>query len=341
MATPSGMQHPTPILFFDTVNGFQRSAAVKAAIELDLFTAVSGGAREAATIASATNASERGIRILCDYLVVLGFLTKENGRYSATLESEMFLNRKSQAYAGGAVEFLLNPHALDVFDHLTDTVRNGGRRPQDAHTLAPEDEMWIKFAKGMMPMMVPGAQSLAANLPLPNDRPTRVLDIAASHGMWGITIGLRFHDAQIVGLDWDNVLQVARANANRLGLGARYSTIAGSAFEVDFEGPYDAILLPNFLHHFDKSTCEMLLKKCASALHPGGLVAIVEFVPNDDRVSPPMDAMFALTMLAGTPAGDAYTEREIVSMLQTAGLQEVKRFQLTAMPQSVILAKKG
>ena len=67
----------------------------------------------------------------------------------------------------------------------------------------------------------------------------------------------------------------------------RWTFLVGSAFDVDFGGPYDAVLLTNFLHHFDEGTCVALLRKIRAALAPGGVTATLEFVPNDDRVSPP------------------------------------------------------
>jgi hypothetical protein len=53
------------------------------------------------------------------------------------------------------------------------------------------------------------------------------------------------------------------------------------------------------------------MKKVRSALRPGGRAATLEFVPNEDRVSPPMPAAFSMTMLTSTAAGDAYTLRQM------------------------------
>ena len=64
-----------------------------------------------------------------------------------------------------------------------------------------------------------------------------------------------------------------------------------------------------------------MLKKAHAALNPGGQVIILEFVPNDDRVSPPIPAMFSLTMLGSTPKGDAYTLAEYAAMCRNAGLE--------------------
>src|SRR5690349_6875676 len=109
---------PSPSLFFRTVNAYQQSAAMKAAIQLDLFTGIGEGGRTAADLAVRCGAAERGVRILCDYLVVLGFLTKEGDRYGLTPDSAAFLDRRSPGYAGSVTEFLLAPHLTACFDDL-------------------------------------------------------------------------------------------------------------------------------------------------------------------------------------------------------------------------------
>src|SRR6185312_1568283 len=120
-----------------------------------------------------------------------------------------------------------------------------------------------------------------------------VLDIAAGHGLFGIAVATQNPAARITAVDWAPVLRVAAANAVRAGVQDRFTERPGSAFDVDFGGPYDAVLLTNFLHHFDPPTCVGLLKKVHAALRPGGRAATLEFVPNEDRVSPPIPASFS------------------------------------------------
>ena len=100
-----------------------------------------------------------------------------------------------------------------------------------------------------------------------------------------------------------------------------WSSWPGNAFDVDFGGPYDAVLLTNFLHHFDEATCITLLKKIRAALKPGGVTAVLEFVPNEDRVTPPDAARFSMMMLGTTASGDAYTYRDLERMHVAAGFK--------------------
>lgn len=200
--------------------------------------------------------------------------------------------------------------------------------------------MWVKFARGMTGMMMPSANMMAEKLGFDTNRKFRVLDIAAGHGIFGITIARKYQNAEIYALDWANVLQVATENAQKFGVAERHHTIPGSAFDVELGGVYDVVLLTNFLHHFDRETCESLLKKIRGSLNEDGKVLTLEFVPNDDRVSPPSEAMFALVMLAATPAGDAYTFAELKAMFENAGFSRNEHIPLQPMPQHLIVSMK-
>lgn len=312
---------PSPALFFDTINAYQKTAALKAAIELDVFTQIAHRASSAKQLAEACRASLRGIEILCDYLVTQGFLRKVDGHYELTPDSEFFLNRESPAYLGGTLEFLQSPLIMEPFDELAETIRAGSLKSSRLGTLAPDHPVWVKFARAMAPLMMGPAMAVAELLKLDERKPVKILDVAASHGAYGISVASKSHFTELFGLDWAPVLEVAHENAEAAGLGDRFKTLAGSAFEVEIGSDYDVILIPNFLHHFNQSECVQLLKKAAGALKPGGRVVVVEFVPNPDRVSPPGIADFSLVMLATTPEGRAYTFPEFESMMLAAGLK--------------------
>ena len=331
---------PSPILFFDTVNAYQRTAAIKAAIELDVFTALGAGYLTAQALAGKCQTSERGMRILCDYLSSIGFLIKENSSYSLTPDSALFLDKNSPAYMGNAIEFLLSPMLTKGFENLTEAVRQGGTVLPEEGTIAPEHPVWVEFARAMAPMMTMPAQLMAKLIRTSDGRKLKVLDIAAGHGMYGITVAQHNALAEIIAVDWPSVLEVAKENAHKAGVGDRYSTIAGSAFEVDFGRNYDLVLLTNFLHHFDVETCVKLLRKVHAALTEDGRAVTVEFVPNEDRVSPPPSAMFSLVMLGSTPKGDAYTFREFEEMFNDAGFSRSELHQLPPTPQQVIISYK-
>ena len=306
MQTQKAAPQPSPMRIFEALNAYQRTAALKAAIDLDIFTHIAKGATTTRQIAAQTQASERGVRILCDYMTLHGFLSKQGNSYGLAPDADAFLNRQSPAYIGGATQFLCSPDLRKHYEDLSAAVRKGGTTAEGEGTIEPENPIWVKFA----------------------------------HGMFGVSIAKHNPKAKIVAVDWASVLQVAKENAQRLAVADRHSLLPGNAFDVDYGKDYDLVLVTNFLHHFDLPTNEKLLKKIYASLKPGGRVAIVEFVPNEDRVSPPESAGFALIMLAGTPAGDAYTFSEYQGILRSAGFKRHELHALPPTPNQAIVAWK-
>jgi predicted O-methyltransferase YrrM len=335
MASPAQPQAPSPGIVFDTLQAYQRSVALKAGIDLDLFTAIAIGNHSLSAIAARIKASEKGTRVLCDFLTMMGFLLKNSGEYSLTPDSAAFLDRRSPAYLGTMANFLMSPNTAGLLENITDVIRHGGALPSDHGALAPEHPMWVEFARSMAPMMQMPAEMIAKMFA--GSKPIKILDISAGHGLYGIAFAKLNPNAKVTGLDWANVLEVAKENAAKAGVADRYSVIAGSAFDVDFGSGYDIILIPNFLHHFDPATNEKLLRKVHAALAPAGSVIAPEFIPNEDRISPQRDAMFSMQML-GTPAGDAYTFAELEAMFRNAGFAHSEMRDLVPFPQRLVVS---
>jgi 2-polyprenyl-3-methyl-5-hydroxy-6-metoxy-1,4-benzoquinol methylase len=333
---PMTSQPPSPMLVFDTLQAHQRTSALRAGIELKLFTAIASGARTPEALAPLCSASAKGLRVLCDFLTIIGFLTKDESGYGLTPDSQLFLVESSPAYMGGMASFLFHPFMEKGLGSMTGAVRKGGTILPAEGSVSDDNPVWVEFARGMAAMTGPSA-GVVAQLTA-GSGPTQVLDIAAGHGMYGLTIAQRNPAAQIHALDWKNVLAVAHENAVKFGVADRWHAIEGSAFVTDYGSGYDVVLVTNFIHHFDVSTNTGLFKKVRAAMKPGGKMAIVEMAVNDDRVTPPGAGMFAMTMLTTTPAGDAFSQREIESMSTAAGFHGVTHHAVPNTPQTVTIA---
>ena len=283
-----------------------------------MFTAISEGNQAPAILATRCKTSERGTRILCDYLTIIGFLVKHDGAFRLTPDSATFLDKRSPAFLGSALTFMLSSTLTRGFECLTEAVRKGGTNLEPEGTTAPDHPEWVTFALSMVLLMAGPAQWIATQVTRNAPSPMKVIDIAAGHGLFGIEIAKANPMAEVVAIDWENVLAVARENASAASISDRYQTVEGNAIDVDLDHQYDLVLLTNFLHHFDAPTCESLLQKIHRALVNGEKVITLGFILNDDRVSHPA-ANCCLTILATTPAGDAYTFAEYDQMFTNAG----------------------
>ena len=328
---------PSPEKFFSTMAAYQTTAMLRAAIDLDLFTVIGDGDSTVPDLARRIQGSERGLRMLCDALTVSGFLTKSEGRYGLTFDSHVFLDRASRTYIGDATRFLTSEVVTSGFRDLAAVVRSG-RPLAEKPFPGSEHPIWVEFARSMAAIAYVPAQVMAKLLQ--SDKKIRVLDIAAGHGMYGLAIAQANSQAEIVAQDWPSVLPVASENAERFGVLDRFSVLPGDALEIDFGSGFDIIVVANLLHHWAPEAIVRFHRKAHSALGPGGKLVIVEFAPNDDRLSPSLAAQFVLPMLAHTVDGDAYTVSEHRRMLQQSGFRTCEVHMLLPTPATAIIAPK-
>ena len=169
---------------FETLGAFRRTAALKTAIELDLFSAIGNGTATSAELAERCSASERGIRKLCNYLVGLGFIKAIDEGYVLTPGAAAFLDRGSPTWLGApASEAIAGTPLLAAFGALTEAVRKGSTALDGDGTLSPEHPIWVAFAQAMGVPAAVFARLLADCLSQNTEPPRKILDIAAGHGL--------------------------------------------------------------------------------------------------------------------------------------------------------------
>ena len=241
---------------------------------------------------------------------------------------------------GGMVPFINSPDLMRAFDDVAAVVRHGGTLLGDKGTVSDNYAGWVEFARGMAAMMMPAAQFISRLAKELKDGPIRVLDVAAGHGIFGIMIAKENPQANVGALDWEPVLAVASENAKAHGVDDRHELMPGDALQIDYGEGFDIVLLTNFLHHFDLPTCQLIAEKTHACLSDDGIVVTLEFIPNEDRVSPANAATFALTMLTTTPTGDAYTFAEYEKMFREAGFTHSELIDIPDSPQRIVVSRK-
>ena len=86
--------NPEPI--FECFTAYQKTAAMQASVDIGLFSAVAAGHAKAPAIARACEASPKGVRVLCDYWVVHGLMTKAGEAYLEPINTVMRATNKGQ-----------------------------------------------------------------------------------------------------------------------------------------------------------------------------------------------------------------------------------------------------
>jgi SAM-dependent methyltransferase len=201
-----------------------------------------------------------------------------------------------------------------------------GRPVAERSSFAGEDEIREDFLLGMFDLAMLAAPRIVPLIDLSQRR--RLLDLGGGPGTYPIQFCRRNPHLAAVVFDLPATRGFAEATIDRFGLSGRIVFAAGDFTRDEIPGRYDVAWLSHVLHGEGPAGCALILDKVVSAVEPGGMVLIQEFILDDTREGPLHPALFSLNMLLVTPSGQAYTEGELTGMLSTAGVREIHRLPL-------------
>ncbi len=312
---------------------------IGAAVNNRIFDVLATGQKTLEEMSKETSASVRGLRAIVNALVGLELLKKSGDKYSLAPESAAFLVSEKPGSLAGF--FSMNTRRLiPLWLKLDDSVRTG--RPAKAHN---EEETGTEFfselVENIMPMSYGSAQALADHLNLAAEakQPTRVLDLAAGSGVWGIVLAQKSPVVQVTAVDWSGMIPTTRRITQKFGVADRFKFVEGDLLEADFGKDYDIATLGLILHSEGEERSRKLLKKTFGALRSGGTIVIAELLVNDERTEPLPSLVFAVNMLLGTEKGDTFSFNEIKSWLEEADFKNARTLTVPA-PSPLVLATK-
>jgi SAM-dependent methyltransferase len=326
---------PVPDEIQQPLRAFMESRVLLTALELDVFTAVGGGATAAAA-ASAAGAEAGATERLLNALVSLGLLDKREGVFANTPLASRFLTRGSPDDARDALK-----HNLSLWRRwstLTDAVR-AGHAVGVAEMAERGDDWTVPFIAAMhrgaaqrAPLVVQavGTKGVA-----------RMLDVGGGSGAYSIAFARASATLRAEILDLPAVLPIAEGHIAEAGLAGRVTTRVGDLRTDDLGSGFDLALLSSICHMLGPKENRDLLSRAARALAPGGRVVVSDFVLDADGTGPQQAVLFSLNMLVGTPSGGAYREAEYAAWLGAAGLAGVERVRLPGPAHLMIGRKPG
>ncbi|MBE0501850.1 MAG: methyltransferase domain-containing protein [Desulfuromonadales bacterium] len=313
----------TPPDLLKMSGSYWSACTLHAGVKLDLFTQLSKAPAKADELAGRVGLSERGLVMLLDALVALDLLTKKNDLYHTTPFSTEFLSSTSTKYMGHIISH--HHHLVDGWGRLDESVRSGEpARNRLSHE--PTDLERESFLMGMFNLAMQMAPKIVPHIDLTGRK--KLLDLGGGPGTYAIHFCLQNPELQATIFDLPASRTFAEKTVAEFSLQKRIDFQAGDFQHDSISGRYDVAWLSHVLHGEGREGCATMLKKTAAALEPGGLLLVQEFILTDDRTGPVFPALFSLNMLLGTPSGKAYSEFEIVQLLQNAGLKRVWRLPL-------------
>ena len=328
----------TPQRLMQLSFGYAPPLIVEAAVKYHLFDLLGGSAKTAEQLAREARISVRGVTAICNALVGLRLLARNRDRYSLTPESAAFLVSCKPGYHG---EFFrhVSTQLIPKWLALDNAVRTG--RPAAAvNSEKKGTAFFAEFVESIFPLSYSAARALGEHLGIPKaGKPVSVLDLAAGSGVWGIALAEQSPQVHITAVDWPAVLAVTEKIARRHGVGRRLTVVPGDLLKARFGKDHQVATLGHILHSEGRARSRELLKKTFEALAPGGTIAIMEFLVNDDRTDPLVGLLFAVNMLVNTEEGDTFSFEEISGWLREAGFTKPRLLKVPAISPLVLATK--
>ncbi len=303
--------------------GYWGACAVHAGVKLDLFTPLAERRHTAEGLAKLLKNDVRGLAMLLNALAAMGLLEKRGDDYGATAFAAEFLARTSPAYVGYII--MHHHHLMASWAHLDEAVKKGSPiRQRDSHD--DDEAVRESFEMGMFNLAMQIAPQIVSRVDLSGRR--RLLDLGGGPGTYAIHFCQHNPALTAVVYDLPSTRRFAEQTIDRFGLGQRIRFEAGDFDRDDIQGSFDVAWLSHILHSAGQSGCAAILKKAVTALEPGGMILVQEFILDDAMDGPPFPALFSLNMLLGTPDGQAYSKGQIFAMLAAAGVGDLRRIPL-------------
>lgn len=323
----------TPDEIKKLAGSFQQSRILLTAFELDIFTILDEHLLTSAQVAEKINADERGTDRLMNALSTFDFLHKTKNKFFNSEHSSRYLVKGKPGYMGGLMH---TNHLWNTWSTLTDAVKKGSTVIEK--DINKRGDEWLEaFIAAMHNRGTVQAKIISMMLDLTNVK--QVLDVGGGSGAFSMTMVKSNEIMRGIIFDLPNVIPIAKKYVEEEKLLDRFDFIAGNYLTDNFEMGNDLILLSAIIHINSFEENKELIAKCAESLNPGGQVVIYDQIMDEDRITPPNGAVFALNMLVGTEKGDTYTQSEIKSWFESAGLTDVE-FKNTSFGSSLMIARK-
>ena len=326
--------------------GFFASKTLLSAVELELFTKLSGRPMTGQEIAASLQLNPRAVPDFPDALVALKFLEREgdgaHARYSNTAESAFFLDRNSPGYIGGILE-MANARLYQFWADLTEALKTGMPQTETKHSGEPvfaklyaDPARLEQFMNAMAGISAGNFKELAQKFDFSNYK--TLCDVGGATGQLSCMVAAANPHLRCTSFDLPEVVPIATRKIREAGLTDRVKAVGGD-FLADPLPKADVLTMGMILHDWNLEKKKMLIRKAYDALPPGGAFVVIEALIDDARRENAFGLMMSLNMLI--EFGDAfdYTGSDFASWCREVGFRDFQIIPLTG-PSSAAVAYK-
>jgi precorrin-6B methylase 2 len=332
----------SPEKIMQTGLGFWPSKTLLSAIELGVFTTLAKGAQPLDSLREQLGLHPRSARDFFDTLVALGFLQRNDDRYSNTPETDLFLDRNKPSYIGGVLE-MANARLYGFWGNLTEGLRTG--QPQNEiksgqpglfEALYADPARLRQFLAAMTGLSRGANMTIARQFPWSSYK--TFIDVGTAQGDLAVQIALANPHLRGAGFDLPQAKPIFEDYIRSMGVADRLSFITGDFFTEPLPKT-DVILMGHILHDWDLPAKKMLIQKAFDAVPKGGALVVYESIIDNERSKNAFGLMMSLNMLIETPGGFDYTGADCEGWMKEAGFSKTRVEPLVG-PDSMVVGVK-
>ena len=297
---------------------YWESAALMAAVELEVFTAIAHGQDTVPLAAKAVGIGERNANRLLTALAAMTLLTRNGDRFANAPDVQRFLVKDSDRYAGPWILFTKPRWA--AYGELSQRLKAGTENRLGAYeSFTVEDAR--RYHAATYSIGMGAARLFSRSIDLTGRK--LLLDLGGGSGAYSIVATQTFPGLKAIVLDLPPVTVVANEYIAANGASERVSTLPGDFTRTDFPQGVDTVVMASNLPQYEPALIRLVVAKAFAALVPGGEMHLIGETLHDDRTGPLSAALWGLNEAVYGSTGQAHTESEVKGYLQDAGFTEV------------------
>ena len=320
---------------------FWGSKTLLSAVELEVFTILATGPMDAETLRTRLGLHKRSALDFFDALVALDMLDRQDGLYSNTPETDLYLDKAKPSYIGGFLA-MVNDRVYGFWGNLTEGLKTG--RPQNEaknggnffEILYRDPAKLASFMQAMTGISMGSSKAIAQKFPWKDYR--TLIDIGSAQGGLVVEVGKAHSHITGGGFDLPVTGPIFEEYVASFGLSDRFKFIPGDFFTDDLPSA-DVLSMGHILHDWDLEQKKTLIQKAYRALPDGGTLLVFEGIIDDERRKNAFGLLMSLNMLIELPGGFDYTGADCCGWMKEAGFRET-RVEHLAGPESMVVGTK-
>lgn len=326
----------TTVRLQNIAQSYGQSAALMAAVEIGLFTAISKGGGTFEEVAARLDIDPINAERLIVLLSAAGLIVRKGGRLANADDVERFLVEGEPGYMGPWITF--TKPQWNEWGRLAEHIRNRDLKVMGSiETFSVADAR--RYHKATYSIGMGAGRRFVRQVDLSTRR--RIMDIGGGSGAYCIQAAKAHAHIHGVVLDLPVVCEVTREFLAENGVADRVVAEACNFTRDPFPTDCDVAIMASNLPMYGREMIAAVVRKAYDALLPGGEMHLIGETTNDERTGPWGPAYWGLGQAISNSLGLAHSESDVLGYFSAAGFRDVQAVEFIPGALSRIVGRKA